>query len=138
MADIYSVRQTTDNSGNAIAAAYAGANYSGASITNGIAGRTVIVKLALSNMTTANLDAALAALRTGGIFSGVTNDAFTIVGITSDGGDAAADTSFVSGESDAVFVALQGTGTINADASNALGVTSLALTVEADFKGLQA
>jgi hypothetical protein len=136
MADLSSIRQTTDNSGNAIAAAYANANYSGAQQTNGIAGRTVIIKLAKSNMTSTELNSALVALRQGGTYSGVTNDAFTIVGITSDGGDAGG-TSFVTGESDAVFVALQGTGTINADASNALGVSGVALTVEADFKGLQ-
>jgi|LakMenEpi03Aug12_release.lakeMendotaPanAssembly.Ray.scaffolds.fasta_scaffold1495866_1 hypothetical protein len=114
-----------------------GANYSGAKQTNGIAGRTVVIKLAKTNMTTTELDAALIALRTGGTYSGVTNDAFTIAGITSDGGTAAVDNSFISGQSDVVFVALQGTGTINADASNALAVTGVALTVESDFKGLQ-
>jgi hypothetical protein len=123
----------TNSGGNGVKV---GANYSGAQQTNGIAGRTVMIKLAKSNMTTAELDAALLALRTGGEYSGVTNDAFTIAGITSDGGDAGG-TSFVTGESDAVFVALQGTGTINADASNALGVSGVTLTVEADFKGLQ-
>tara|TARA_Y100001937_G_C7116632_1_gene330457 strand:- start:246 stop:611 length:366 start_codon:yes stop_codon:yes gene_type:complete len=102
---------------------------------NGLGPRTVIIKLAKSNMTQAELDEAAQAIMIGGTFSGVTNDAFTIAGVSSDGGDAGADNSFVSGESDAVFMALQGTGTINADSSNALGVTGVALTVEATFDG---
>ena len=61
--------------------------------------------------------------------SGVTNDAFTIAGIVSDGTGGA----FVAGTSDAVNIALQGTGTINADSSNALGVTGAALVISADF-----
>ena len=37
------------------------------------------------------------------------------------------------GTSDVVKVALQGTGTINADSSDALGVTGAALTIVGDF-----
>ncbi len=39
----------------------------------------------------------------------------------------------MAGTSDVVDIALQGTGTINADSSNALGVTGAALTIVADF-----
>lgn len=100
---------------------------------NGLGPRTVIVKLAKSNMTQAELDAAAQAIMMGGTYSGVTNDAFTIAGVASDGGDAGGSTAFVSGESDVVYLALQGTGTINADASNALGVSGVTLTVEVVF-----
>jgi hypothetical protein len=99
---------------------------------NGLGPRTVIVKVAKTNISDAELFAMSTALQAGGTYSGVTNDAFTIAGVTSDGGDAGG-TAFVSGESDAVFFALQGTGTINADASNALGVTGAVLTVEVTF-----
>ena len=102
---------------------------------NSIAGRTIIAKVAKSNITQAELNTMRLALQTGGTYSGVTNDAMTIVGITSDGGDTpgAGNVDFISGESDVVFFALQGTGDITADASNALGVTGAALTVEAVF-----
>ena len=104
--------------------------------SNGLGSRTVIIKLAKSNMTATELNTARIALTQGGTYSGVTNDAFTIAGITSDGGDAGTTKAFVTGESDVVFIALQGTGTINADASDALGVTGVALTIEATFDNL--
>ena len=40
----------------------------------------------------------------------------------------------MAGTSDLVRIALQGTGTINEDSSNALGVTGAALTVIATFQ----
>ena len=96
---------------------------------NGLGPRTVIVKISKTDITQGELDTMADALSSGGTYSGVTNDAFTITGIVSDGTDGA----FVGGTSDVVFVALQGTGTINADSSDALGVTGAALTVEASF-----
>ena len=91
---------------------------------NGLGPRTVIVNIAKTNITQDELDTMLDALS-----SGVTNDAFTIAGVKSDGTGGA----FVAGTSDVVDIALQGTGTINADSSNALGVTGAALTIVADF-----
>ena len=98
---------------------------------NGLGPRTVIVKVAKNNITQAELDTMAQALTQGGSFGSqeAANDAFTIAGVTSDGANGA----FVAGTSDAVWFALQGTGTINADASNALGVTGAALTVEVTF-----
>lgn len=124
MADLYSqsVESTT-----------VGANAKKNDYGNGLGGRTVIVKVAKTNITTAELYSMVLALQTGGTYSGVTNDAFTVAGIASDGGDAGTAPDFISGESDVVFFALQGTGTITADASNALGVTGAALTVESIF-----
>jgi hypothetical protein len=104
--------------------------------SNGLGAKTTIIKLAKSNMTATELNTAIIALTQGGTYSGVTNDAFSIAGITSDGGDAGTTKAFVTGESDVVFIALQGTGTINADASNALGVTSFVLTIESTFDNL--
>lgn len=111
----------------------AGANAKKVKRGNGLGPRTVIIKVAKSNITNDELFTMSTALQAGGTYSGVTNDAFTIAGVASDGGDAGGSTAFVSGESDVVFFALQGTGTINADASNALGVTGAALTVEVTF-----
>ena len=98
-------------------------------IGNGFGPRTVIVKIAKTNITQAELDTMALALASGGTYSGVTNAAFTIAGMRSDqtGGV------FTSGTSDAVFFALQGTGVVNADSSNALGVTGAALTIETEF-----
>jgi len=132
MADLSSFYQTYSNAGSGVA--YLDDNKQ-AGNSNGIAGRTVIVKVAKTDITEAELDTMRIALQAGGTYSGVTNDAFSIAAVTSDGGDTpgTGNTDFVSGESDVVFFALQGTGNITADASNALGVTGAALTVEAVF-----
>ncbi len=95
---------------------------------NGLGPKTTIIKIAKTNLTTAELTTSIQALMQGGTYSGVDNDAFTVAGVgTADG------SAFESGTTDVVFIALQGTGTINADASNALGVTGSALTIEAVF-----
>jgi hypothetical protein len=102
----------------------------------GIAGRTRIINLAKSNMTQAELDAALQYLAAGDVAG--TNDAHTIVGVSSDGGDAAADNSFVSGESDNVKVAIQGTGVATMASNFGIGSTGITATLVAEFDGLQA
>lgn len=86
---------------------------------NGLGARTVIVKCAKSSISQAEVDSCAQALMMGGTYSGVTNDAFTIAGVIKNTND--------------VIFALQGTGTVNADASDALGVTGVALTVEHTF-----
>jgi hypothetical protein len=136
MADLSSIRQTTDNSGNAIAAAYASANLTAGKNTQGIAGRTIIVNVALTNATSANVSTIVQAIKRGGLNTkNATNgdDAFTVVGITTPTGAA-----FESGVTDNVVLALQGTGTFTADDADAYGVTGAVTTVLADFKGLQA
>lgn len=137
MADLSSFYQTYSNAGSGVA--YLDDNKK-AGKSLGTAGRTIIAKVAKTDITEAELDTMRLALQNGGAYSGVTNDAFSIAGITSDGGDTggpagngANSNAFVSGESDVVHFVLQGTGTLNADASNALGVTGAALTVEAVF-----
>jgi hypothetical protein len=134
MADLSSVRQTTDNSGNAIAAAYASANLTAGNDTQGLAGRTVIVNIAKTDITAAELSTIVTYIQAGKRTSGddTTSDAFVVAGITTPTGAA-----FVSGTTDNVVLALQGTGTFTTDASNAYGVTGAATTILADFLGLQ-
>lgn len=134
MADLSSVRQTTDNSGNAIAAAYAPANLTAGNDTQGLAGRTVIVNIAKTNITAAELSTIVTYIQAGKRTSGddTTSDAFVVAGITTPTGAA-----FESGVTDNVVLALQGTGTFTTDASNAYGVSGAATTILADFLGLQ-
>ena len=130
MADITAVAQIYDNSGNEITAARIAANRKTKS-GQGIAGRTRIINLAKSNMTQAELDACILFLTRGGVAG--TNDAHTVVGVqplTESG-------VFTAGTTDAVQVAIQGTGvcTVAADFGGVTGVTS---TLIAEFSGLQA
>ena len=136
MADIISTRQTSDNAGNQIAAANAGANVTAGNNTQGVAGRTIIVNIAKASCTAAELSTIVTAIQRGGLNTkNATNgdDAFTVAGITTPTGIA-----FVSGTSGNVVLALQGTGTFTADDADAYGVTGAVTTVLADFKGLQA
>ena len=134
MADLLSIRQTTDNSGNAITAAYAPANLTAGNDTQGLAGRTLIVNIAKTDITAAELSTIVTYIQAGKRTSGddTTSDAFVVAGITTPTGAA-----FVSGTTDNVVLALQGTGTFTTDASNAYGVTGAATTILADFLGLQ-
>jgi hypothetical protein len=134
MADITTVRQISDNAGNEVLAARAAFNKKAKS-GQGIAGRTRILNLAKSNMTQAELDSVLQFLQRGGVAG--TNDAHTVVGVSSDGGDAGGTDIFVTGESDNVKVAIQGTGAFTA-ASDFGGVTGVTSSLVAEFAGLQA
>ena len=130
MADLTSIAQTYSNAGAAITAAYLPANKL-VKAGQGIAGRTRIINLANTNMTQAELDAAILFLTRGGVAG--TNDAHTVVGVqplTESG-------VFTAGTTDAVQVAIQGTGvcTVAADFGGVTGVTS---TLIAEFSGLQA
>jgi hypothetical protein len=131
MADLLSIRQTTDTSGNAIAAAYAPANKKAKS-GQGIAGRTRIINLAKSNMTQAELDAAIAYLQLGET-SG-TQDAHTVVGVSclTESGV------FTPGTTDDVQIAIQGTGVLTVGADFGIGATGVTASLLADFAGLQA
>ena len=89
------------------------------SLNQGLGPRTTIVNLALTNMTNANVDTVLKA---------IAQDGFTIAGVTTADGSA-----FVSGTTDAIQIAVQGTATFTADGSDAYGVTGAATTVLAIF-----
>ena len=130
MADITAVAQIYDNAGNEITAARVSANKKAKS-GQGIAGRTRIINLANSNMTQAELDAALQFLQAGGVAG--TNDAHTIVGVSclTESGV------FTPGTTDDVQVAIQGTGAFTA-AADFGGVTGTTSSLLAEFAGLQA
>ncbi len=130
MADVSTVRQISGNDGSQTAAANLGANKL---VKNGqgIAGRTRIINLANTNMTQAELDAAILFLQTGGTAG--TNDAHTVVGVSclTESGV------FTAGTTDDVQVAIQGTGAFTA-AADFGGVTGTTSSLLADFAGLQA
>ena len=128
MADLLSIRQTTDNSGNAITAAYAPANKKAKS-GNGIAGRTRIINLAKSNLTQAELDAAIAYIQLGET-SG-TDDAHTVVGVSclTESGV------FTPGTTDDVQIAVQGTGVLTVGSNFGVGSTGVTASLLAEFAG---
>jgi hypothetical protein len=130
MADISTVAQTYNNAGAAITASAPAANKKAVN-GQGIAGRTRIINLANTNMTQAELDAALQFLQAGGVKG--TNDAHTIVGVSclTESGV------FTPGTTDDVQVAIQGTGAFTA-AADFGGVTGTTSSLLADFAGLQA
>jgi hypothetical protein len=130
MADISTVAQTYSNAGAAITASAPAANKKTVS-GQGIAGRTRIINLANTNMTQAELDACILFLTRGGVAG--TNDAHTVVGVSclTESGV------FTPGTTDAVQVAIQGTGAFTA-AADFGGVTDTTSSLLAEFAGLQA
>tara|TARA_B100001059_G_C17258078_1_gene297562 strand:+ start:72 stop:413 length:342 start_codon:yes stop_codon:yes gene_type:complete len=98
-----------------------------AGTSNGLGPRTRIINLAKSNMTSAELKAALEYLAAGDVAG--TNDAHTIAGVaplTESG-------IFTSGTTDAVQVALQGTGAFTAASNFGTGSTGVTSSLLADF-----
>ena len=123
------VYQTYNNAGAGVAEL---GDNKAAKSGQGIAGRTRIINLAKNNMTQAELDAALLYLAAGDV-SG-TNDAHTIVGVqplTESG-------VFTTGVTDAVQVAIQGTGVATMAADFGIGSTGITATLIAEFSGLKA
>lgn len=101
-------------------------NYRKHVISQSGVGRELIVKVAKTDMTDAELDTIIAAMTSTG---GVGADAFTVGGLgTADG------SAFVSGATDVVFLRLQGTGTYTPDGTDAHGVTGAVTTIEAIFQ----
>jgi hypothetical protein len=108
----------------------AGVNANKFVINTSDAGRELVVKFALSNMTDANLLAFYRAITqaggSGGTLPANTGDAFTVAGFgTADG------SAFVSGTTDVVYFRVQGTGTF--DTTDAAAGTGATVTVEAVF-----
>jgi len=94
---------------------------------NGAGPRTRIINLAKTNMTQADLDAALEFLAAGGTAG--TDDGHTIAGVsvlTENG-------IFTSGTTDAVQVAIQGTGAFTAASNFGIGSTGITSSLLADF-----
>lgn len=103
------------------------ANYKKFNIENGSNGRSLVLKLAGSNLTDANLATVINYLTTAHGSGGSGDSAFTVAGIgTADG------TAFESGVTDTVYILAQGTGdTTVADLD--CGIAGLTITVEAIF-----
>lgn len=128
MADLSSFAQTVSNSGSTVATLTT--NYGKHVINQADVGRELIVKVALSNMTDANVTAIRNAITqaggSGGSLPSNTGDAFTVAAIgTADG------SAFVSGTTDVIYMRVQGTGTF--DTTDAAAGTGATVTVEATF-----
>jgi hypothetical protein len=128
MADLSSFAQTVSNAGASVATL--STNYGKHVINQADVGRELIVKVALSNMTDANVTAIRNAITLAGGSAGTLQsnqgDAFTVAAIgTADG------SAFVSGTTDVIFMRVQGTGTF--DTTDAAAGTGATVTVEAVF-----
>jgi hypothetical protein len=104
------------------------ANYLKNVRANGLGPRTVIVQVAGTNLTDANLNTISAYLTTSHGSNGTGDSAFVIAGFAVDGGGA-----FVSGTTDTVFYALQGTGDLTvADADCSIGGVTVSIVATFD------
>jgi hypothetical protein len=130
MADLLTVRQISNNDGTENTASRAGANRKTVS-GQGIAGETRIINLAKTNLTQAEVDSVILFLTRGGVAG--TNDAHTVVGVSclTESGV------FTPGTTDAIQVAIQGTGAFTA-AADFGGVTGVTSSLLAAFAGVQA
>jgi hypothetical protein len=126
MADIFSVRQTSDNAGAQIAAANAGANYN-AKTGQGIAGTTYVLTVGVGGgaISQAQLNGFVRGISHGDTSEGtLKTDAFTVVGIGS----------FTAASSTSVIIAVQGTGTPSTTTGDYFTACTVAIT--ATFAGL--
>ena len=96
--------------------------------SNGTNGRTLVLKLAGTDLTNSDLNTVINYLTTSHGASGSGDSAFTVAGFgTADG------SAFVSGTTDTVYILAQGTGnTTVADLD--CGISGLTITVEAIFQ----
>lgn len=94
---------------------------------NGLGGRTRIINAAKTNMTQAELDALVQYLAAGDVAG--TNDAHTVSGVSvlTEAGV------FTTGVTDAVQIAIQGTGAFTAAADFGTGATGITTSLIADF-----
>ena len=95
---------------------------------NGLGARTVIVKVAKTDLTNDELNTIINYMTTSHGSAGTGDSAFVVAGLGTATGAA-----FVSGTTDAVYLALQGTGDYTVDSSDAHGVTGAVTTIEAIF-----
>ena len=133
MADVYSRNEIAANNSTSASPVFTttfGANQLKHRINQADVGRELIVKVALSNMTDANVTSIRNAITLAGGVAGSlpsnTGDAFTVAAIgTADG------SAFESGVTDIIFMRVQGTGTF--DTTDAAAGTGATVTVEATF-----
>ena len=129
MADLSSLAQTVSNTGTTLSVLTT--NFGKHVISQSDAGRELIIKIALTNMTDANVTTIRNAITQSGGVAGVlpasTGDAFTVAAIGTANGAA-----FVSGVTDVLFMRVQGTGTFDTTDA-AAGIGGCTVTVEAVF-----
>jgi hypothetical protein len=129
MADLSSLAQTVSNAGATVAVLTT--NFGKHVISQSDAGRELIIKIALTNMTDANVTTIRNAITQSGGVAGVlpasTGDAFTVAAIGTANGAA-----FVSGTTDVLYMRVQGTGTFDTTDA-AAGIGGCTVTVEAVF-----
>ena len=129
MADLSSLAQTVSNAGATLSVLTT--NFGKHVISQSDAGRELIIKIALTNMTDANVTTIRNAITQSGGVAGVlpatTGDAFTVAAIGT-----ATGVPFVSGTTDVLFMRVQGTGTFDTTDA-AAGIGGCTVTVEAVF-----
>ena len=104
------------------------ANYLKNVRANGLGPRTLIVSITKTDLTDAELNTIINYMTTSHGSAGTGDSAFVVAGLGTATGAA-----FVSGTTDLVYVALQGTGDYTVDASDAHGVTGAATALVAVF-----
>jgi hypothetical protein len=125
MADLISVAQTVSNTGTTVAAL--GDNFLKHVISQADVGRELIVKLAGTNLTNANLSAVINYITTSHGSAGSGDSAFVVAAVgTADG------SAFESGVTDTVFLRVQGTGDLTVGTADQ-GIAGLTVTIEAIF-----
>lgn len=104
-----------------------GANYLKHVINQADVGRELIVKLAGTNLTDADLSSVINYITTSHGSNGTGDSAFTVAAVgTADG------SAFVSGTTDTVFLRVQGTGDLTVGTAD-MGISGLTVTIEAIF-----
>jgi len=103
------------------------ANFRKHAINQADVGRELIVKIAKTNMTDAEVDAYIQYITTSHGSSGSGDSAFVVAAVgTADG------TAFVSGTTDNLFLRVQGTGDLTVGTADQ-GIAGLTVTIEAIF-----
>jgi hypothetical protein len=125
MADASIQAQTYSNASAAVA--YNTTNYLKHVINQADVGRELILKLAGTNLTDANLESVTRYITTSHGASGAGDSAFVVAAIgTADG------SAFESGVTDTVFMRVQGTGDLTVGTADQ-GIGGLTITIEAIF-----
>ena len=129
MANVLTRIETVDNAGAPVATF--GQNVGKHVINQADVGRELIIKIALTNMTDANVTTIRNAITQSGGVAGTlpasTGDAFTVAAIGTANGAA-----FQTGVTDVLFMRVQGTGTFDTTDA-AAGIGGCTVTVEAVF-----
>ena len=125
MADASTQAQTYTNAG--VALAYNTTNYLKHVINQADVGRELILKLAGTNLTDANLESVTRYITTSHGVAGAGDSAFVVAAIgTADG------SAFESGVTDTVFMRVQGTGDLTVGTADQ-GIAGLTVSIEAIF-----